>query len=102
MYIDGSLRSRRRGRLFFSHTRARQGGLSTGRGGPSTPKNCIIKKVARSIQIQRHSSSPTGLSGGCAKPIFDHAREKSANRQSEGGLMLPRVNALSRCPQYRV
>jgi hypothetical protein len=43
------------------------------------------KKVTRSIQIQRHSSSPTGLSGGCAKPIFDHAREKSANRQGERG-----------------
>ena len=48
----------------------------------------IIKKVARSIQIQRHSSSPTGLSGGCAKPIFDHAHEKSAKRQGERDLML--------------
>ena len=70
------------------NTRARQGGLSTGRGGPSTPKNCIIKKVARSIQIQRHSSSPTGFSGRCAKPISDHAHEKAAKRQGERGLML--------------
>jgi hypothetical protein len=31
---------------------------------PSTPKNWHQKKVARSIEIQRHSSSPTGLSGG--------------------------------------
>jgi hypothetical protein len=29
-----------------------------------------------------------GLSGGCAKPIFDHAHEKSAKRQGEWGLML--------------
>ena len=44
--------------------------------------------MARSIQIQRHSSSPTGLSGGCAKPIFDHGHVKSAKRQGERGLML--------------
>src|SRR5208282_3723034 len=31
---------------------------------------------------------PTGLSGGCAKPIFDHAHEKSAKRQGECGLWL--------------
>jgi hypothetical protein len=47
------------------------------------PKSWDQKKVARSIKIQRHSSSPTGLSGGCAKPIVDHAREKSAKRQGE-------------------
>src|SRR5260370_9277133 len=38
--------------------------------------------------IQRHSSSPAGLSGGCAKPIFDHAHERSAKRQGERGLIL--------------
>ena len=52
----------------------------------------IIKKVARSIQIQRHSSSPTRLSGGFAKPIVDHAHEKSAKRQGERGAV--RSNAI--------
>jgi hypothetical protein len=46
------------------------------------------KKSGADYSIQRHSSSPTGLSGGCAKPIFDHAHEKSAKRQGERGLML--------------
>src|SRR5260370_10972445 len=50
--------------------------------------SAFLKKVARSIQIQRHSSSPTGLSGGSAKPILDIAHEKSAKRQEERDLML--------------
>ena len=58
------------------------------RGGPSTPKSWHHKKSGAEHSIQRHSSSPTGLSGGCAKPIFDHAHERSAKRQSERGLIL--------------
>ena len=46
------------------------------------------KKSGAEHSIQRHSSSPTGLSGGCAKPIFDHAHERSAKRQGERGLIL--------------
>jgi len=58
------------------------------RGGPSNPKNWHHKKSGAEHSIQRHSSSPTGLSGGCAKPIFDHAHERSAKRQGEQGLIL--------------
>src|SRR5258706_14285022 len=58
------------------------------RGGPSTPKSWHHKKSGAEHSIQRHSSSPTGLSGGCAKPIFDHAHERSAKRQGERGLIL--------------
>jgi hypothetical protein len=58
------------------------------RGGPSNPKSWHHKKSGAEHSIQRHSSSPTGLSGGCAKPIFDHAHERSAKRQGERGLIL--------------
>jgi len=58
------------------------------RGGPSNPKRWHHKKSGAEHSIQRHSSSPTGLSGGCAKPIFDHAHERSAKRQGERGLIL--------------
>jgi hypothetical protein len=58
------------------------------RGGPSTPKSWHYKKSGAEHSIQRHSSSPIGLSGGCAKPIFDHAHERSAKRQGERGLIL--------------
>ena len=58
------------------------------RGGPSTRKSWHHKKSGAEHSIQRHSSSPTGLSGGCAKPIFDHAHERSAKRQGERGLIL--------------
>src|SRR5580704_18894230 len=67
-------------------TSRRPGGLSTER--PSTPKSWHHKKSGAEHSIQRHSSSPTGLSGGCAKPIFDHAHERSAKRQGERGLIL--------------
>src|ERR1700720_3029363 len=53
------------------------------RGGPSNPKRWHHKKSGAEHSIQRHSSSPTDLSGGYAKPIFDHAHEKSAKRQGE-------------------
>ena len=63
--------------------------VSQPRGGPSPILRAgIIKKSGAEHSIQRHSSSPTGLSGGCAKPIFDHAHEKSAKRQGERDLML--------------
>ena len=52
--------------------------------------------MARSIKIQRHSSSPTGLSRGCAKPIVDHAREKSAKRQGEQRTSSRTLPAISR------
>jgi hypothetical protein len=58
------------------------------RGGPSTPTSWHHKKSGAEHSFQRHSSSPTGLSGGCAKPIFDHAHERSAKRQGERGLIL--------------
>src|SRR5580700_5667130 len=58
------------------------------RGGPSNPKRWHHKKSGAEHSIQRHSSSPTGLSGGYAKPIFDHAHERSAKRQGEPGLIL--------------
>src|SRR5438270_2522397 len=58
------------------------------RGGPSNPKRWHHKKSGAEHSIQRHSLSPTGVSGGCAKPIFDHAHERSAKRQGEGGLIL--------------
>ena len=58
------------------------------RGGPSNLKSWHHKKSGAEHSIQRHSSSPTGLSGGCAKPIFDHAHERSAKRQGERGLIL--------------
>src|SRR5260370_32305804 len=56
--------------------------------GQSLLRAGIIKKSGAEHSIQRHSSSPTGLSGGCAKPIVDHAYERSAKRQAERGLML--------------
>jgi hypothetical protein len=48
-------------------------------------KSAIIKKVARSIQNPTPQFKSYGLSRGCAKPIFDHAHEKSAKRQGEWG-----------------
>src|SRR5580692_3137273 len=58
------------------------------RGGPSNPKSWHHKKSGAEHSIQRHSSSPTGLSGACAKPIFDHAHTRSAKRQGERGLIV--------------
>src|SRR5437588_10004904 len=63
-------------------TRRRPGDLSTERWAKQSQKVASKKSGAEHL-IQRHSSSPTGLSGGCAKPIFDHAHEKSAKRQGE-------------------
>jgi hypothetical protein len=69
-------------------TTRRPGGLSTERWAKPNPTSWHHKKSGAEHSIQRHSSSPTGLSGGCAKPIFDHAHEKSAKRQGDRGLML--------------
>ena len=44
--------------------------------------------MARSIQSNATVQVLPGLAGGCAKPIFDHAHEKSAKRQGDRGLML--------------
>ena len=63
--------------------------VSQPRGGPSPILRAgIIKKVARSIQSNATVQVLPGLAGGCAKPIFDHAHEKSAKRQGDRGLML--------------
>ena len=69
-------------------TTRRPGGLSAERWAKPNPTSWHHKKSGAEHSIQRHSSSPTGLSGGCAKPIFDHAHEKSAKRQGDRGLML--------------
>src|ERR1700730_4610169 len=79
---------RRYGAMPHGATSRRPGGLSTERWAKQSQKVGIIKKSGAEHSIQRHSSSPTGLSGGCAKPIFDHAHERSAKRQGERGLIL--------------
>ena len=78
-------------------TTRRPGGLSTERWAKPNPTSWHHKKSGAEHSIQRHSSSPTGLSGGCAKPIFDHAHEKSAKRQGDRGLML-RAHYRATCP----
>jgi hypothetical protein len=79
--------------------------VSQPRDGQALLRTGIIKKVALRIQVQRHSSSPTGLSGGSAKPIFDHAHDMSAERQGEHGLVLRRWSSnlpyRSRREEYR-
>jgi hypothetical protein len=68
------------------------GGHRNSNLSPIIAKQCASlpseQKSGAEHSIQRHSSSPTGLSGGCAKPIFDHAHKKSAKRQGERRLML--------------
>jgi hypothetical protein len=84
----GTESSRKGARRGTARNKSWSGSLRAPAARQALLRTGIIKKVARSIQIQRHSSSPTGLSGGCAKPIFDHGHEKSAKRQGERGLML--------------
>jgi hypothetical protein len=66
----------------------RAGGLSAERWAKPNPTSWQHKKVARSIQSNATVQVLPGLAGGCAKPIFDHAHEKSAKRQGDRGLML--------------
>ena len=82
-------------------TRRRPGDLSTERWAKQSQKVASQKSGAEH-SIQRHSSSPTRLSGGCAKPIFDHAHERSAKRQGKRGLILCPLSSNLPCRARRV
>src|SRR5204863_6313419 len=48
------------------------------------------------------SNRRSRVSGGCAKPIFDHAHERSAKRQGKRGLILCPLSSNLPCRARRV